>query len=212
MTFKKRTLIIPKRLQSTGFALPIAPYTSLTDAFLTTPDPDLEQDDCFIPFICKVSENNYDLFITTQSGDTDNGKLNYKIEGSDVEPITLVGLFKTIIGQGEEGSVFDGIFLYKRAPGNQTYAPAIYNGLQRLWLPGTINDDKLGGYIEFYYHQEAFEANEEDEDFNGFEISQNGSVYESEGIGDDTKLIVRWDGTVGQMGGGSLISDTIRIV
>ena len=56
------------------------------------------------------------------------------------------------------------------------FASSSYNGLQRSWFAKYDNNDKLGGYIDFYYNYQAW--------YNAFYnngddiiITLDGSVY-----------------------------------
>jgi len=83
-----------------------------------------------------------------------------------------------------------------------------YNGMQSITLSKSVDNDKLGGSFNFYYHESAWRYAFETTT-NHVYIAQNGSVYEGNNVGDNDYLVVRWDGVVGNAGilGGNSVVD-----
>jgi len=171
---------------------------------LNQPAPTLSQNDCFIPIgdssdetVIQVYDSNQDIIYAWTAGVNNlgpNQTISFKTQNAGV-PI--------------EGRMY----IYANGGTFSTFASSSYNGRQRIWLPRLADNDKKGGYIEFWYNDVAWTAG-----FNGqsrLEIAKNGSVYlyaASTNIGDDTKLVMRWDGVAGQAGGGAAIADTERYI
>lgn len=92
-----------------------------------------------------------------------------------------------------------------------------YNGLKKFYFSQQSSNDKAGGYIEYYYHHDAWKTASDNASPTNtkFVITHNGSVYrknfvDTTGTLSSSDLVVRWDGTVGAAGGGSSIEDTER--
>jgi hypothetical protein len=83
-------------------------------------------------------------------------------------------------------------------------ADSSYNGLKTWYMPAGR------GYFEYYFDSDAYKTALQTVDpFHSIRISQNGSVYKNSIT--QANLIVRWDGVVGEAGGGLSISDTVRV-
>jgi len=169
-------------------SLPKSAYTSSgTDVNLSSPDDSYHQDSCFVPMNTDVSGSGPDGLIYV-------GSYGWNLMGG-------LGPDSSVYSEGvgsSYGNVYltTGVALYW-----ETFAGSEFNGIQRIWLPGSAYNDRLGGYIEFYYHRDAF--------YSAFygngsscSIAQNGSVYR--GTVSDENLVVRWDGQLGPAVNGGL--------
>jgi len=194
MSFRTRVVTIPKKVI---VLQPIA-YTSNTDAFLNSPNSALSQDSCFLPM---AESGGDDAKIRTSTA-----SYLWAFQASD----TTVGPDKTIITDAATGNNFTALRFETNFV--NLIAANTYDGLQRIYFPLYEAHDRQGGYVEFYYLNSAFNAAFVVGGEYIAEFAQNGSVYIGGGVGDDTKLVVRWDGTAGQAGGGGAISDTNRII
>jgi hypothetical protein len=194
MSFRTRVLNIPQK----SITLRPVAYTSFSDAFLNNPpDATISQDSCFIP----VSENGGQEPLIQSIGISPERKWQSQDD--------QVGPDRDITGLNSGGADMIGIEL--SCPSYTLIAANTYDGLQRIYFPLYEANDRQGGFIEFCHDNAAlvaWAAGSPDT----IEFAQNGTLYNKGGIGDDSKIIVRWDGTPGPLGGGGAISDTNRII
>jgi len=162
---------------------PTSAYTSSgTDENLTSPSDSYNQDDCFQP-------------LTATGGTGPFGIL--AIGGKAWSLHTTAGPGKSL-GYENLGGAYGSVnYSMGASPNWDGVADSQYNGIQRIWLPKSANNDKLGGYIDFYFHRDAF--------YNAFYgntsaciIARNGSVYKTSIS--PANLVVRWDGEIGPKG------------
>ena len=161
-------------------SLPASAYTpSGTDANLDSPVDSYNQDDCFQP-------------LTATGGTGPFGILAMGGKAWNLQ--TTAGPGKSLGNESLGGAYGSVYYAMGASPSWDGVADSQYNGIQRIWLPKSAHNDKLGGYIDFYYHRDAF--------YNAFYgnssncvIAQNGSVYKTSIS--PANLVVRWDGELG---------------
>lgn len=101
-------------------------------------------------------------------------------------------------------------FSYPASPQNWvSVAGDEYNGLIKFYLPKTANYEIDGGFFEYYFKNSAW-SNAFIGNTSDIVIVQTGTVYK-DSIS-DSNLVVRWDGVLGNAGGGDLISDRPRFL
>ena len=158
----------------------ITAFTTGTSGNLASPDDTKDQNDCFIPM------QSDGVIIVIKIGDY---SWNYVSAG--------VGPSKTILGQST-GTGYGTLVLNTSGNNWYTFADNEYNGVKRIYFPKTINDDKTGGYVDFYYHKEAFKYAFEG-DNSDVVITTEGAVYKGSITSDN--LVVDQNGKVGIAGG-----------
>ena len=169
----------PLQYDTMNGSAPVSAYTSSTQQNMTSPNGSYDQNDCFIPLTHSSAYPHFNLRAGTGVWGPVDGTV-----GSD----------KTLGGGGTSG--FFGVVMYPYSNWN-AFADSEYNGIQRIWFPKLAGNDKQGGFVEFYYHRDAF--------YHAFYgnsatvvFAQNGSVYK-ESVSDEN-LVVRWDGFPGKAG------------
>lgn len=134
MTTRKRIISVP------NFPIIYRPEnygTSGVDADINMPQSGYNQDGCFIPLGCASFTR---LAIGTARWLVSGYGPNTEIS-ADPDNITY-GFAHMAVGAGVWNNL----------------AASSYNGLQRIYLPKYLNNDRSGGFIEFYYLRKAFLA------------------------------------------------------
>ena len=157
---------------------PDTDYASATDQELDSPSGSYDQNDCFIPAL-----------------NTTSPKFGMSAGGAAyIGTSATVGPGSTITG---DGSGNNEVKLFPYASDWNSFAGSEYNGIQRIWFPKSADNDKLGGFVDFYYHRDAF-IYAFDTGGADIVIAQNRSVYK--GSTSPSNLVVRWDGKIGPAG------------
>lgn len=158
-------------------------YVSGDDSNLNNPSGAYDQDDNFKPVnddaeyaSLRVGSNVWDN--DTQS--VGSGRTWYGSAGS-----SNYGTVKIVIGGGVNWGAF---------------APSSYNGIQRIKFAKSANNDEGGGYIDFYYHYQAW-YNAFYDNSSDIVFAIDGSVYKGSISYDN--LVITGDGIIGPAGGAS---------
>jgi hypothetical protein len=88
-----------------------------------------------------------------------------------------------------------------------SFAGASLDGMQRMWFPGSANNDRLGGYVDYIFDSANW-TTAVNGVANNVVVAQNGSVYDTSISA--ANLITRWDGVAGPAGGGSAADTNIN--
>ena len=164
---------------------PVSGYTSGTDADLTSPDDTYDTGSEFVP--CDTLSTATYILIGDYSWTTAGAADTSSVWSGD-----------------SLGSSYGNVIISANSEDWNSFAASGSNGWKEIDLPLSASGDGLGGKVGYYYHSAGWQ-NVGNVDF---EIGMNGSVYiantgGSSNVGDNTKLIVRWDGVLGAAGGGT---------
>lgn len=154
-------------------------YSSGTDIKLTSPDDSYNTDDNFTPYY------NLDYDTTTIY----LGDYSWTHDISE-DPFTDTGSYNANSSGTTYGAarmVFDGLIAQSSSD----------NGIKTFYFPKSVNGDHLGGYIQFFYNQTAWTANDAVDVY----FTIDGSVFKDSVS--DNNLVITGEGVAGPSGGGS---------